>query len=191
MNFTITGEEQEVLLKDAREAVAAVLECRNPAYNRSAEIKEAVRSGASALAEPCGAFVTLRRKGQLRGCIGRMSSPEPLEKTVRIMAVEAAFRDPRFPPLTGEELDACRIEISVLSPMEPCADSRQVRVGIHGLYLVHRGKSGVLLPQVPVEQGWNLEEYLDYICVKAGLPPRSYDEPGARLFTFTAAVCGE
>jgi AmmeMemoRadiSam system protein A len=189
MNFTISGEEQEALLKDAREAIAGVLENRRPVYNRNAGTKEAAGSGV--LAEPCGAFVTLRKKGRLRGCIGRMASPDPLEKTVRALAAEAAFRDPRFPPLAGDELDACRIEISVLSPMEPCADPRQVRVGVHGLYLVHRGRSGVLLPQVLVEQGWGLDEYLDYICVKAGLPPRSYDEPGAKLFTFTAAVFGE
>jgi AmmeMemoRadiSam system protein A len=188
MNFTITGEEREVLLKDARETIAAVLENRNPVYSRRPETKG---TGASSLKEPCGAFVTLHKKGQLRGCIGRMASPDPLEKTVRTMAAEAAFRDPRFPPLAGDELDACRIEISVLSPMEPCADPRQVKVGIHGIYLVHRGRSGVLLPQVPVEQGWNLDEYLDYICVKAGLPPGSCDEPGAKLFTFTATVFGE
>jgi AmmeMemoRadiSam system protein A len=120
-----------------------------------------------------------------------MSAGWPLEKTVRIMAQEAAFGDPRFPPLKAEELSRCSIEISVLSPMEPCGDPRQVRIGVHGLYLSHRGRSGVLLPQVPVEQGWNLDEYLDYICVKAGLPPRSYEAPGAQLFTFTAEVFGE
>jgi AmmeMemoRadiSam system protein A len=191
MNFTITGEEREVLLKDARETITAVLENRRPAYNPRPETKEDAAPGASALARPCGAFVTLHKNERLRGCIGRMTAREPLEETVRAMAAEAAFRDPRFPPLTRDELDACRIEISVLSPMEPCADPRQVQVGLHGLYLVHRGRSGVLLPQVPVEQGWNLDEYLDYICVKAGLPSHSYDEPGARLFTFTAVVFGE
>ncbi|MDR2069877.1 MAG: AmmeMemoRadiSam system protein A [Treponema sp.] len=191
MNFIISEEEREVLLKDAREAIAAVLERRPPVYNRRGETEEAVRSGVSALTQPCGAFVTLHKKGQLRGCIGRMTSPEPLEKTVRTMAAEAAFRDPRFPPLARDELDVCRIEISVLSPMEPCADPRQVKVGIHGLYLVYRGRSGVLLPQVPVEQGWDLDEYLEYICVKAGLPPHSYDQLGAALSTFTATVFGE
>jgi AmmeMemoRadiSam system protein A len=120
-----------------------------------------------------------------------MSAGLALERTVRAMAVEAAFGDPRFPPLGREELPVCRIEISALSPMEPCADARSVRVGVHGLYLVHRGRAGVLLPQVPVEQGWGLDEYLDYICVKAGLPPRSYEAPGAELLTFTAAVFGE
>jgi uncharacterized protein (TIGR00296 family) len=75
--------------------------------------------------------------------------------------------------------------------MEPCPDPRTVKVGVHGLYLIHRDRAGVLLPQVPVEQGWNQEEYLDYICVKAGLPPCSYEAPGAELYTFTAIVFGE
>jgi AmmeMemoRadiSam system protein A len=120
-----------------------------------------------------------------------MNAAGSLEQTVRTMAGEAAFGDPRFPPLGAEELSRCSIEISALSPMTACADPRSVKVGVQGLYLIHRGRSGVLLPQVPVEQGWNLDEYLDYICVKAGLPPRSYGEPGAQLFTFTAEVFGE
>jgi AmmeMemoRadiSam system protein A len=120
-----------------------------------------------------------------------MASPDPLEKTVRVMAAAAAFGDPRFPPLSGNEWPACDIEISVLSPMEICEDPRQVRVGVHGLYLTLGGRSGALLPQVPVEQGWNQDEYLDYICVKAGLPPRAFADPKARLLTFTATVFGE
>jgi AmmeMemoRadiSam system protein A len=191
MNFTITEEERGVLLKEARETIAATLENRLPLYSRSTELKERVKSGDSALAKPCGAFVTLHKRGRLRGCIGRMTAAESLEKTIQTMAVEAAFGDPRFPPLAGDELDACRIEISALSPMEPCADTRSVEVGVHGLYLVHKGRSGVLLPQVPAEQGWNLDEYLDHICIKAGLPSHSYNEPGAKLFTFTAVVFGE
>jgi AmmeMemoRadiSam system protein A len=120
-----------------------------------------------------------------------MSSPDPLEKTVRVMAGEAAFGDPRFPPLGRDEWPGCDIEISALSPMELCRDYRSVEVGVHGLYLILRGRSGVLLPQVPVEQGWDREEYLDYICVKAGLPPDSFADPEARLFIFTAIVFGE
>jgi AmmeMemoRadiSam system protein A len=107
------------------------------------------------------------------------------------MALEAAFGDPRFPPLEAEELPRCSIEISALSPMGPCPDPRQVKVGVHGLYLIRQGRAGVLLPQVPVEQGWNLDEYLDYLCLKAGLPPRSYEAPDAKLYTFTAIVFGE
>jgi AmmeMemoRadiSam system protein A len=191
MDFTINSEERKTLLADAREIITAALENRRPEYRRETELQRAVEAGNSALLRPCGAFVTLHKSGNLRGCIGRMTSPDPLEKTVRTMASEAAFGDPRFPPLTRGEWPACDIEISVLSPMEVCADPRQVKVGVHGLYLTLRGRSGVLLPQVPVEQGWSLDEYLDYICVKAGLPPYAFADPEARLLTFTAIVFGE
>jgi AmmeMemoRadiSam system protein A len=184
--MNITKEEQEALLADVRETITARLEGRQPVYQRSPALQASVEH--SALAKPCGAFVTLHIGDRLRGCIGRLIASDPLEKTIRIMAIEAAFGDPRFPPLSKDEFPRCSIEISALSPLEPCEDPRQVQVGLHGLYLVHRGRAGVLLPQVPVEQGWNLDEYLDYICVKAGLPPRAYEEEGAKLFTFTATV---
>ena len=196
MNFTITDEEKKALLVEARETIAAKLEKRQPQYRLEAALDKAVKEGSSALSMPCGAFVTLHirdKKGNknLRGCIGRMLAGEPLQSTVRAMALEAAFGDPRFAPLEAPELSKVDIEISALSPMELCNDPRSVKVGKHGLYLKHRGRSGVLLPQVPVEQRWSLDEYLDYICVKAGLPPRSYEAPGAELFTFTATVFGE
>ena len=191
MNLTITPEEREALLADARETISAALERRQPEYKRDPGLAKTIREGKSALTKPCGAFVTLHKGAALRGCIGRLTASGALENTVRIMAGEAAFGDPRFPPLSRDEWAACTIEISALSPLEICSDPPSVRVGLHGLYLVHRGRSGVLLPQVPVEQGWDLDEYLDYICVKAGLPPRSYDEPGAQLYTFTAVVFGE
>ncbi|MDR2313010.1 MAG: AmmeMemoRadiSam system protein A [Spirochaetaceae bacterium] len=206
MGFTLTAEEKAALLADARETIAARLENRSPLYKRSSGLAAAVESGSSALTKPCGAFVSLHKttgdaggtlpagsagSRRLRGCIGRMTGAESLEKTVRTMAIEAAFDDPRFPSLGAAELPHCDIEISVLSPMEKCPDPRQLKVGVHGLYLIHRGRSGVLLPQVPVEQGWNLDEYLDYICVKAGLPPGSYEAPDAELLTFTAVVFGE
>ena len=191
MDFTISPAEQRLLLAEARETIAAKLEGRGPVYMRPPELAEAIQKGGSALAKPCGAFVTLHQGKNLRGCIGRMSAGLPLEETVHVMALEAAFGDPRFPPLRAEELPRCSIEISALSPLEPCPDPRQVKVGVHGLYLIRQGRSGVLLPQVPVEQGWNLDEYLDYICVKAGLPPGSYGAPDAKLYTFTAAVFGE
>jgi AmmeMemoRadiSam system protein A len=196
MNFTITQEEKETLLAEARETIAAKLEKRDARYNLTAALEKAVKEGSSALSKPCGAFVTLHIKDagerqNLRGCIGRMAAATPLEETVRTMAIQAAFGDPRFPPLSAGEYPRINIEISALSPMELCPDPRSVKVGVHGLYLIHRGRSGVLLPQVPVEQGWDLDEYLDYICVKAGLPPHSYEAPGAELYTFTAVVFGE
>ena len=192
MNFTLTDKEKKILLAEARETITAKLEKREPRYN---PLEKALEGGS--LAKPCGAFVSLHSvppgggARNLRGCIGRMSAASPLQKTVRQMAIEAAFGDPRFPPLQANELSRISIEISALSPMEKNEDPRRVEVGVHGLYLYHRGRSGVLLPQVPVEQGWNLDEYLEYICVKAGLPPRSYEEKGAELYTFTAIVFGD
>jgi AmmeMemoRadiSam system protein A len=189
LNFTITDEEKRLLLADAREAILARLESREPRYAAVPKQKD------TALSQRCGAFVTLHEKTgsrrMLRGCIGRMTSDEPLAETVRTMAVEAAFGDPRFPPLSKSEWPRCDIEISALSPMDPCADPRSVRIGVHGLYLIWRGRAGVFLPQVPVEQGWNLDQYLDGICQKAGLPSGSYKADGARLYTFTAEVFNE
>jgi AmmeMemoRadiSam system protein A len=200
MSFTISEEEKRALLADARETIAAKLEGRRAEYSRSPELAAAISEGASALAAHCGAFVTLHKvspggghgsHGALRGCIGRMGAAEALEKTVHTMAIEAAFGDPRFPPLAAGELAQCHIEISVLSPMEKCDDPRSVKVGVHGLYLIYRGRAGVLLPQVPLEQGWDLDQYLDYICVKAGVPAKSYESPDAELLTFTASVFSE
>ncbi|QQO10903.1 AmmeMemoRadiSam system protein A [Breznakiella homolactica] len=191
MNTLITQEEQSALLRDAREAIAARLEQRPPEYERSEALQAAAEAGTSALVRPFGAFVTLREGKNLRGCIGRMAASEPLEKTIRTMAQEAAFGDPRFRKLRQEELNRCTIEISVLSPMELCPDPQTVTVGVHGLYLIYGGRAGVLLPQVPAEQGWDRDQYLDYICVKAGVPGGSYRQPGAELYTFTAAVFGE
>ncbi|MDR0322685.1 MAG: AmmeMemoRadiSam system protein A [Treponema sp.] len=187
MEFTITEEEQKILLTQAREVITAELEGRKPVFEKVETNND------SSLEKLCGAFVSLHMKSghALRGCIGRMTANLPLIETVRIMAREAAFGDPRFSPLKKKELPDCEIEISALSPMSPCPDPWQVKVGVHGLFLIRGSRSGVLLPQVPVEQGWNLEQYLDYICIKAGLPQDSYKAHDAQLFTFTAVVFGE
>jgi hypothetical protein len=189
MEFTIAAEEQKLLLTQAREAITAELEKRKPVWENKNE-ESGIRKDSN-LYTLCGAFVSLHIGRNLRGCIGRMAANLPLIETVRLMAREAAFGDPRFPPLKKDELANLHIEISVLSPMMPCPDPRQVKVGVHGLYLSGQGRSGVLLPQVPVEQGWNLDEYLNYICVKAGLPPGSCEMPGIQLNTFTAIVFKE
>jgi hypothetical protein len=182
MEFSINPEERKILLSAALESIKAGLEGREPVYPQYPKTAD------SPLNKPCGAFVSLHTGRNLRGCIGRMTANLPLMDTVCLMAREAAFDDPRFPPLTSGELPRCHIEISVLSPMTLCSDPEQVKIGIHGLYLRKGGRSGVLLPQVPVEQGWNLSQYLEYICIKAGLPPGSYKAPDAELLTFTAIV---
>lgn len=113
-----------------------------------------------------------------------------LYRVVQEMAVSAATSDPRFPPLTAEELSQIRIEISILSPLRRITDPQQIEVGTHGLMIFKDGRQGVLLPQVPVEQGWNREQFLQGLCQKAGLPASCWRE-GATLYAFTASVFGE
>jgi AmmeMemoRadiSam system protein A len=140
------------------------------------------------LRERYGAFVTLTLRGRLRGCIGHIVGDMPLYETIAAMAEAAAFEDPRFPPLRREEFDDVAVEISVLSPLTPCPDPQLVEVGRHGL-LVRRGvQSGLLLPQVPVEWGWDRKTFLEQTCRKAGMEPGCWKSPGAQLYWFEAEV---
>jgi len=141
------------------------------------------------LASPGAAFVTLTKNGRLRGCIGYTEAVAPLFKVVQECAVAAATEDPRFPPVSPEELPSLRVEISVLTPMFPIRPE-DVEVGKHGLMVAQGRMRGLLLPQVPVEWGWDRETFLDQACVKAGLPPSAWRR-GATLRAFTAEVFGE
>ncbi len=137
-----------------------------------------------------GVFVTLKLGERLRGCIGNIIGQYPLCLGVQKMATEAAFHDPRFSPLTIDEFAKIHIEISVLSPLAPIQPSAVV-VGKHGLLLRLGLRSGVLLPQVPVEQGWGRKEFLEGLCQKAGLPASAYLDKDAQLLAFTAQVFSE
>ena len=137
-----------------------------------------------------GAFVTLKKEGHLRGCIGIFEAASPLYQVVEEMALSAAFNDPRFPPLVPEELPVIEIEISVLSPLRP-GRPEEVEVGRHGVYIVRGNFRGVLLPQVPLEYGWDRETFLDHVCLKAGLPPRCWEDPESKIYLFTAEVFEE
>ena len=137
-----------------------------------------------------GAFVTLRIKGELRGCIGY---PEPellLVDVVERCAVSAAISDPRFPPLGPEEWSDVQLELSVLGPIEPADEIQEVEIGRHGLVVEFGRRRGLLLPQVAVEWGWNAEQFASQTCAKAGLPKDAWQK-GARLFKFEAEVFGE
>lgn len=140
------------------------------------------------LREKFGAFVTLTIRGRLRGCIGHIVGDMPLYATIGEMAAAAAFEDPRFPPLSAREFQDVAIEISILSPIEPCPDPALVEVGRHGLLIRRGGHSGLLLPQVPVEWHWNREQFLDQTCLKAGLEPGCWRAPDTSLFWFEAEV---
>jgi AmmeMemoRadiSam system protein B/AmmeMemoRadiSam system protein A len=145
-----------------------------------------------ALNEPFGAFVTLHEKGDLRGCIGNMSAQGPLYKTVASMAIEASVDDPRFPPLSPSEIGKVDIEISVLSPMKKVSGAGEITIPGHGV-LVRKGfRSGVYLPQVAVETGWNKEQFLTSLCAhKAGLAPDAWKDPATEMYVFNAEVFGE
>jgi AmmeMemoRadiSam system protein A len=140
-------------------------------------------------AAPGAAFVTLKKNGRLRGCIGYTEAVAPLYRVVQECAVAAATEDPRFPPVSPGELPSLRIEISVLTPLFPILPE-EVEVGRHGLMVAQGRMRGLLLPQVPVEQGWDRETFLDQACVKAGLPASAWRR-GATLRAFTAEVFGE
>lgn len=142
----------------------------------------------SAVFAELGAFVTLTRQGMLRGCIGSMIGRGPLYRTVADMAYASAFRDHRFAPLQAQEWPETELSISVLGPLSPCPDPDRIEIGRHGLLLTRGSSSGVFLPQVPVEQGWDRKTYLHQLCGKAGLPPESWLAPDARLYWYEAFV---
>ncbi len=135
-----------------------------------------------------GAFVTLRKKGQLRGCIGHIFGYYPLAETVSRMAVAAATADPRFPPVHVEEFAELEYEISVMSPLNAIDDINTIQVGIHGIYLRRGNASGLLLPQVAIEYGWNRTTFLEQTCQKARLPKDAWQDPATKIFVFSTDV---
>jgi AmmeMemoRadiSam system protein A len=139
----------------------------------------------------CGAFVSLHEAGRLRGCIGRIVGGGPVVETIRAMALAAAFEDPRFNPLTAAELSRVDIEITLLSPLEKLGSASEVVVGKHGLYIVKGWHSGLLLPQVPVEFGWDRDTFLEQVCYKAGLHAGAWKEKDSELFAFEGILFGE
>lgn len=178
--FQLTLEQQQILLHMARDAIAQWLRHgRIPPY----------QSDDLALAQAAGVFVTLRRRPEdemaLRGCIGRVEAAESLLSLVPEMAVKAATSDPRFPPVVADELPHLHIEISVLSPLQRLADVNLIEVGVHGLLIEAHGRRGLLLPEVALTHNWNRANFLEGICLKAGLPPDEWHSPQARLYTFT------
>ena len=146
---------------------------------------------AEAFGVPRGLFVTLKLGGQLRGCIGTLSPEGDLTRLVAEFARRAAFEDPRFKPLSPEELSACEIEISVLSVPELVRDPEEVVIGRDGLIVEGRGRRGLLLPQVATEWGFGPARFLQETCRKAGLPPDGWRDPEVRVWRFQAEVFGE
>ena len=143
------------------------------------------------LGEAGAAFVTLKRAGQLRGCIGNLARSSPLNEVVRDMAIRAGTGDPRFRPVEPDELSELRLEISVLTRPVDVDGPDDVHVGEHGVILERGPYRGLLLPQVATEHGWDAPELVRHVCRKAGLPTDAWQLPDAQLSVFSAIVFGE
>ena len=143
------------------------------------------------LKEKRGAFVTLKKDGCLRGCIGYIEAKKPLYKTIEEMAVASAFHDPRFSPLRRDELKNLTIEISILSPLKMIRDIQDIEVGVYGIYIVKGYCSGLLLPQVATEWKWDRLTFLEETCCKAGLHTNAWKEKDTKIYIFSADVFSE
>jgi AmmeMemoRadiSam system protein A len=174
----LSSDDCRALLDLARRAISsAVIENQLldlPAY-------------AISLTEPAGAFVTLHRGGQLRGCVGQVESPDPLLETIARTAINAALHDPRFPAVAADEVGSLEIEISVLAAPAPIAPDA-ILLGHHGLLIVNGENRGLLLPQVATERRWSSQRFLEETCAKAGLPRDAWRESSTRVLAFTAEV---
>lgn len=177
----LADREKQLLLELARRAVVAGVAKR-----------EAIQEfpDDEILRQPGGAFVTLHRRGRLRGCVGQLPSKDPLVQVVAHCAKAAALEDPRFKPVPAEELAEIEIELSILSPLEDVT-LEKIQAGKHGLVVSRGWRRGVLLPQVAAEFNWQAERFLEETCVKAGLERQAWKDPRTRIQAFTADVFAE
>jgi len=178
MSSELSLGDGAALIEIARRAISsAVIENSVPDFP----------SGPPAFRVSRGAFVSLYCSGRLRGCVGQIENPGPLAEVVARAAVSAALHDPRFAPVSIEEVPTLGIELSVLSPLEPIAAEMAI-VGQHGLMVVRERSKGLLLPQVATERRWSRDRFLEETCAKAGLPRNAWRDPETRVFAFTAEV---
>ncbi len=178
-DMNLSPADRQLLLQVARDSIAAHLQGKAAAP---------AKATSPVLEELRGAFVSLHRRGQLRGCIGYIEAIKPLLKTVSEMAPAAAFQDPRFRPLQADELADLEIEISVLTPLKLIKNTDEIEVGRDGLYIVRGPNRGLLLPQVATQYHWDRRTFLEQTCNKAGLPPDAWKDPTTQIFTFRAEI---
>jgi AmmeMemoRadiSam system protein A len=177
----LTEADRKLLLAIARDALTAHL-------NGSAAAP--VEPRPDLLDRPSGAFVTLHRSGELRGCIGHVEANEPLGRVIARCAIAAGTEDPRFPAVTPGELHELEIELSIMGPLEPVADLGEIHIGRHGLVVEQGWHRGLLLPQVATEWHWDVRDFVAETCRKAGLSRDAW-KSGAKIWKFEAEVFGE
>ncbi|MCX6636202.1 MAG: AmmeMemoRadiSam system protein B [Acidobacteria bacterium] len=183
VQFSLSEQEQRELLSLAKRSVESVVNSR--------KLYDYKVAGSESLTYERGAFVTLKKKGALRGCIGYSSALKPLALTVRDVAAYAAVDDTRFAPVTPPELGELEYEISVLSPLRRILDVNEIQVGRDGLVMKKGDREGLLLPQVAPEQHWDRMKFLEQTCLKAGLAPSAWQDADTEIFAFTALVFGD
>jgi AmmeMemoRadiSam system protein A len=191
---TASRSEQAVLLTDAdrngliqiaRRAIEQ--EIGKETSDRDTEMETISPS----LAKPMGAFVTLKYRGELRGCVGQLAGGDPLYQVVEQAARSAAVRDPRFPPVRTDELNDLTISVSILGPLIRVKRISDIHIGRHGLYIRRGRMAGLLLPQVATERRWNARTFLTHVCRKAGLWDKAWEDEETEVSVFTAEVFGE
>jgi len=180
---TLSEEDRKELFRIARLSVTEIVRKGRSPRIAPPESEDLLRNAA--------VFVTLRKNGRLRGCVGSIVATESLYQAVARSAVNAAVNDRRFPPVSEAELDDLEYEISVLSPFRKISDVKQIEVGRHGLMLEKGPFRGLLLPQVATENRWDRKKFLENICLKAGLPRDSWKHPETELYVFSAEVLEE
>ena len=178
----LTKQEKELLLKMARKSIESGF--------TGGEIPR-FKIESSTLKKKMGAFVTLKKQGRLRGCIGLIEGRKPLYETVEEMAQAAAFKDPRFRSVKKDELEGLDIEISALTPLRQIENVGEIETGRHGIYIVKGFHSGLLLPQVATEYSWDRDTFLRETCAKADLPQDAWKDKDTKIFIFSASVFGE
>jgi hypothetical protein len=178
----LSDSEKKELLKIARTTLEK--------HVRNEKISE-FKPSTDKLKEKRGVFVTLKKHGELRGCIGYVEGIKPTYEAVKENAINASTNDPRFPPVRPEELKDIDIEITVMTPLEKITDPKVIEVGKHGILIRKGWNQGLLLPQVATEYGWNREEFLAHTCMKAGLPVNAWKDKDAEIYIFSGEVFGE
>jgi hypothetical protein len=185
IDLGLSKQERAELHSIARKAIEARLA---PGASASRAGTRTLETASQKLKEPRGAFVTLYKNGELRGCIGQITARMPLAEAVSAMAEQAAFGDPRFPPVRSDELGDIKIEISVLTPLQKIDSTDQIEIGKHGIVIARNGSMGLLLPQVATEYKWDRTEFLEHCCLKAGLSRDSWKSKETVIYIFSADV---
>jgi AmmeMemoRadiSam system protein A len=177
--MNLTTEEKKYLLALARQVIS---------LNAKGKTYHAEKYFSTSLKQKTGLFVTLKKFQKLRGCIGYVEGIKSLQRAAEEMAIAAAFEDPRFPPVSKDEIKDLEIEISVLSPLQKIADTNQIEIGKHGIIIEQNLMRGLLLPQVATEYNWDVQTFLEQTCLKAGLPADAWREKSTTIKIFSTDI---